>query len=412
MGNVLGFQYVEDETRSREGELGEFRFFRYAGVGRALLTGLPDLFPADGRGPQVLLLSGTSWAGTSPRYHIDVPVGAILSPPPEKLAAISETTFTLDIQHAGERTTPIWVSGRYGAARTTALQQMVAALTRPGAGPGRPNRLERERNGLPEGRRKVLLLVGSYREARAVFDELLRQKSSWQGQIRCLIPDDELETGWDDGHLLRRTDVSEFGTDSAWLLVAPILAVERGHNILNTDGIAAIGAAFFLVRPHPRPKDLAYVTQRINQYAIQQLRPQRIEDDWPEFERLERSGQRRRRAAQRQWRRLLHALVAYSQLSDDERDRVAWTQLVTIWQVVGRLLRGGQAARIYFCDAAFAPNTAVRNDDLDDASTSLLYGMQSVLAPYFHHSSTDADRHLVRALYEPLYQALTTMGDR
>ncbi|MEV8374991.1 hypothetical protein AB0P21_19805 [Kribbella sp. NPDC056861] len=412
MGNVLGFQYVEDETRSREGELGELRFFRYAGVGRALLVGLPDLFAADGPGPQVLLLSGTSWAGTSPRYHIDVPVGAILSPPPDKLAAISETTFTLDIQHTGERSTPIWVSGRYGAARITALQQMVAALTRPGPGPGRPNRLERERDSLPDGRRKILLLVGSYREARAVFDELLRQKSSWQGQVRCLIPDDELETGWDDGPLLRRTDVSDFGTDSAWLLVAPILAVERGHNILNTDGVAAIGAAFFLVRPHPRPKDLSYVTQRVNQYALEQLRPQHVDDSWPEHERLVRSGRRRRRAAQRQWRRLLHALVAYSQLGDDERGRVAWTQLVTIWQVVGRLLRGGQAAKIYFCDAAFAPNTALRTGDLDDASTSLLHGMQSVLAPYFHSSSTDTDRYLVQALYAPLYQALTTMGDR
>ncbi|RSM35540.1 transposase, partial [Actinoplanes sp. ATCC 53533] len=80
MGNVLGFQYVEDEASRRDGQLGEFRFFRYTGVGRALLVNMPNLFPADGPGPNVVLLSGTSWAGTSPRYHIDVPVGAILCP--------------------------------------------------------------------------------------------------------------------------------------------------------------------------------------------------------------------------------------------------------------------------------------------------------------------------------------------
>ncbi len=413
MGNVLGFQYVEEEPGRSDGQLGEFRFFRYTGVGRALLVRLPDLFPADGPGPNVLLLSGTSWAGTSPRYHIDVPVTAILRPPAEKLAAIAETTFALDIQHAGERTTPIWVSGRYGASRTSALRQMVAALTQPGAGPGRPNRLERERAALPPGRQKIMLLVGSYAEARAVTDELLRQKASWQGQIRCLIGDDEQETGWDDMHLLRRSDVSDFGTDDAWLLVAPILAVERGHNILNTEGVAAIGAAFFLVRPHPRPKDLSYVTQRINQYALQQLRPRPIDEDCAEHERLVTAGNQRRRSAQRQWRRLLHALVAYSQLGDDERNRVAWTQLVTIWQVIGRLLRGGQAAKIYFCDAAFAPNTARRDAeaDLDDASTSLLYGMRDVLTPYFDPTGTDPDRHLVQALYQPLYQALATTGD-
>jgi hypothetical protein len=414
MGNVLGFQYIEDEPGRRDGQLGEFRFFRYTGVGRALLVGLPDLFPADGPGPNVLLLSGTSWAGTSPRYHIDVPVGAILCPSPEKLAAIAETTFTLDIQHEGERSTPIWVSGRYGSERSDALRRMVKALTRPGAGPGRPNRLERERATLPPGRQKIMLLVGSYAEARIVTDELLRQKSSWKGQVRCLVGDDEQETGWDDSHLLRRGDIADFGTDEAWLLVAPILAVERGHNILNTEGIAAIGAAFFLVRPHPRPKDLSYVTQRINQYALQQLRPRAI-DDCPTHERLLTAGNQRRRAAQRQWRRLLHALVAYSQLGEDERNRVAWTQLVTIWQVVGRLLRGGQAAKVYFCDAAFAPLTARRSEtdaDLDDASTSLLYGMRDVLTPYFDPTSTDPNRHLVQALYQPLFQALTTMGDR
>jgi hypothetical protein len=290
---------------------------------------------------------------------------------------------------------------------------MVAALTQPGAGRGQPNRLERERAALPPGRPKIMLRVGSYAEARTVTNELLRRKSSWKGQVRCLVGDDELETGWDDGHLLRRGDVADFGTDDAWLLVAPILAVERGHNILNNDGVAAIGAAFFLVRPHPRPKDLSYVTQRINQYALEQLRPHPLDDDCPTHERLASAGNQRRRAAQRQWRRLLHALVAYSQLGTDERQRVAWTQLVTIWQVVGRLLRGGQAAKVYFCDAAFAPVTALRSDtDLDDASTSLLHGMREVLTPYFEPTGTNADRHLVQALYQPLYRALTNMGDR
>lgn len=414
MGNVLGFQYIEEDTGRRDGQLGEFRFFRYSGVGRALLVGLPDLFPAEDPGPNVLLLSGTSWAGTSPRYHIDVPVEAILRPSPDKLAVISTTTFALDIQHDGERSTPIWVSGRYGSERTSALRRMVKALTRQGAGPGRPNRLERERAALPPGRQKVMLLVGSYAEARTVTDELLRQKSSWKGQVKCLVGDDEQETGWDDAHLLRRGEIADFGTDQAWLLVAPILAVERGHNILNAEGLAAIGAAFFLVRPHPRPKDLGYVTQRINQYALEQLRSRTI-DDCPTHERLSTAGNQRRRAAQRQWRRLLHALVAYSQLGEDERKRVAWTQLVTIWQVVGRLLRGGQAAKVYFCDAAFAPLTAARSEsdtDLDDATTSLLHGMRDVLTPYFDPTATDSDRHLVQGLYQPLYQALTTMGDR
>ncbi|WP_345613077.1 hypothetical protein [Pseudonocardia adelaidensis] len=101
-----------------------------------------------------------------------------------------------------------------------------------------------------------------------------------------------------------------------------------------------------------------------------------MHDDVAPQERLATAAHHRRRDAQRQWRRLLHALVAYSRLDDDERDRVAWTQLVTIWQVIGRLLRGGQPARVYFCDAAFAPRTARRAEDdtdVDDETTSLLH---------------------------------------
>src|SRR5439155_7735481 len=76
MGNVLGFRYrAEDRPRStaEDGEEpgGQLSFFRYAGVGRFALLGLHNLFQADGvRGPNVLLLSGTSWARNSPRYHI------------------------------------------------------------------------------------------------------------------------------------------------------------------------------------------------------------------------------------------------------------------------------------------------------------------------------------------------------
>src|SRR5256886_1889717 len=75
MGNVLGFQYLPDEPEpgGDDRRSGTLRFFRCAGVGRELLLNLPSLGadPANGRpGPHVLLMSGTSWAGTSTRAHI------------------------------------------------------------------------------------------------------------------------------------------------------------------------------------------------------------------------------------------------------------------------------------------------------------------------------------------------------
>jgi hypothetical protein len=61
--------------------MGELRFFRCEGVGRWVVTHLPELFADESAPPaNVLLTSGTSWAGTSPRYHVDVPVAGVLQP--------------------------------------------------------------------------------------------------------------------------------------------------------------------------------------------------------------------------------------------------------------------------------------------------------------------------------------------
>jgi hypothetical protein len=78
MGNVLAFQYV----KSTENGSGDLRFFKCLGVGRWLLLHLHELFASDGIvGPHVLLLSGTSWAGKAPGYHVQIPVAGVLHSP-------------------------------------------------------------------------------------------------------------------------------------------------------------------------------------------------------------------------------------------------------------------------------------------------------------------------------------------
>jgi hypothetical protein len=408
MGNVLGFQYLEsdDTPGRRRGPMGQLRFFRCTGIGRWVLLHLHELYHADSRrGPNVLLLSGTSWAATSPRYHIDIPVNAILKPRKQELEAIRNSRFEFFPLFVGDVSTPIRVSGAKGEQRERALEQMVAALADPGAG---RSILEQHRDALPEGRRRLLLLVGSYAEARIVADHLIRLRDSWRDHVRRLIADDEEFTDYWDGPLtLRRGDVGTLADTAAWILVAPLLAMERGHNILNNVDQAAIGAAYFLVRPHPRPDDLSYIIQRINQWACRQ-----INDGLPTIPEDQRipvgkCAEAFRRSAHRKWRGLLHMKLAYSSMPDLERRALAWTLLVTIWQVIGRLVRGGVPAEVYFCDAAFAPGSALRNDTAqDDDTTSLLLGLRDVLAPYFQPESEDPDRYLVEALYGCLHEAL------
>ncbi|WP_152553655.1 pPIWI_RE_Z domain-containing protein [Saccharopolyspora rectivirgula] len=409
MGNVLGFQYLEDEHGRRRGRapMGRLRFFRCGGVGRWILLHLHELFFTDAdRGPNVLLLSGTSWAGKSARYHIDVPVTGILSPPEQELDAISKSRFEFFPLFSGDHSSPIRVSGKFGEDRESALREMVAELADPGAG---KSILEQRRDSLPEDRQRLLLLVGSYAEARMVAEHLVNLHSSWKDQILHLVADDEEFTdSWRGVRGLRRSEVATLASTSAWILVAPLLAVERGHNILNEANKAAIGAAYFLVRPHPRPDDLSYLIQRINQWAALQ-----IHNGFPEVEEADRSSLGQcarafRSTAHREWRRLLNLKLAYSNLPREERQALAWTQLVTIWQVIGRLVRGGVEAKVYFCDAAFAPHAAQRaQDSTDDDSLSLLIGMRDVLASYLNSACTDPDKYLVDTLYRCLYQALS-----
>ncbi|MER6173960.1 hypothetical protein [Streptosporangium sp. NPDC001681] len=445
MGNVIGFQYLpEEQDHDPEGRRsGTLRFFRCAGVGRELLLSLPSLgaVPSTGRpGPHVLLMSGTSWAGTSTRAHILAPVKAVLKPDPRALDAIRDTVFRTHFLYDDDNT-PLSLSGQNQTVRPAVLRRMIACLGRPGRG-GVPSPLEQELSLIgDDGRRRALLLVGSYREANAAADAL-QETERWRGRVRVLAADDaDLEQAVRDGGLgsdgrthaaaIRRGDLASFAEDpDAELLVAPLMAIERGHNILNAQRTAAFGTVLFLARPHPRPDDLSLAIFAINDWVTRFVR------DHPDLkgatfgelmaraDGLDAAGLAFRHEARREWRRLLSRRYVYSRLGPEERRSFAWDQLVAIWQVIGRLVRGGVPARVVFVDARFAPRYAAatapgvgtaRTARLSGPGDGLLAELRAVLAPYF---ATDADPGLfadpadpalVQMLYRPLYDALRGM---
>lgn len=408
MGTALGFQYLAPQSSPIDEGAGELHFFEATGIGRALLLDLPTMFRAEAPGPNVILLSGTSWAGTSPRYHVAQRVEAILKPSDEILAGIEKSTFEVLVQRDPRTGRAIRVSGKHGDARFDALRQLVGALVAPGSD-GR-SRLDKIQHGLSDSRKKILLIVGSYIEARVVHDALVRLRPGTRA--RYLLSDDADDDGWTgEIEALRRSKIADFGTSADEILIAPLLAVERGHNVLNRHRVAAIGAALFLVRPHPSPQDIAWVTQSLNSEAIQRrdsLKPLKLAPP-PRF--LENTARERRREAQQRWRALLRTELVYSRLANDPgtREQLIWTQIVTIWQVVGRLVRGGQDAKVYFCDAAFVPASTAQKPAHETADTSLLLGMRDVLDAYCSPGATSSDRYLVQALYGPLHQALVSL---
>jgi hypothetical protein len=416
MGNLLAFQYVRSTAGSDEP--GTLRFFRCTGVGRWILLHFHELYAGDGLvGPHVLLLSGSSWAGTSPHYHLQVLVSGILRAQPEEIAAIENSSeFQLKIFY-DDQFNPIRVSGTSGDARASALKSILYQLARR-SGMGGPSLLEKERANLAPGRQRVLLIVGSYAEAQLVRDYLEQVRADWLGQVLALIPDDEAFESNQNAtqRSLQRGLVHHFADTGAWILVAPLLAIERGHNILNENQVAAIGSAYFLVRPHPRPDDLGFAIHSINRWSVDHY----ADKDWLEEHlpnesiSLSRVGQVFRSAAFQRWRYLLRLPMMYGSLPEQERTAVTWNLLVTILQVIGRLVRGGSPARVYFCDAAFAERTAQQDERPDDPSTSLLVSIRQVLRPYFENPNrsmvSNRERAIVQSLYKPFYNAMIKMG--
>ncbi|MFF5564038.1 hypothetical protein ACFY7Z_18335 [Streptomyces sp. NPDC012623] len=415
MGNVLGFQFRvsgEDEGGIRSGEL---TFFRCSGVGRELLRAMPHLTTVDGRpGAHLLLMSGSSWAGASSRYHVCVPVGVIIEPPADVTERIAEGS-RMRFEFIDDGDEKLRLSGTDPDERPEKLRRIATHL---GAGEydildGGP--LEREMLSLPPERQQILLLVGSYAEARVVADTLHNLNPRWRDSVLCLVSDDEEIAPEDEAPSayrapsLRRGDVERLKDLDTNILVAPLLAVERGHNILNSDGEAAIGTVYFLARPNPHPDDLSLAVHAVNDWIVRAITGGDF-DSWVRgCATVEQGADEVRRLARSRWYQVLERSMAWSRLGD-ERERVTWDMLVLMWQVIGRLVRGGVPARVVFVDAAFAPNREATPPRPDTPKSSLLHSVLDVLDPYFDGDTKSAEEQFIaRALYEPLRRMLARL---
>ncbi|GAA3458726.1 hypothetical protein ACFFSW_34365 [Saccharothrix longispora] len=423
MGNLLGFEFLVDGPDKGGIRSGELRFFRCSGVGRSLLTALPRLAEVDGRpGAHVLLMSGSSWAGKSSRYHVLAPVNFILKPEQKKIDQITRhSSIRLEfVWHEGR---PLTLSGARQEDRPAILRTMALALTTHRE--NQRSRLELELADLSQHRRHLLVLTGSYDEAKVVADAM--HSTKMKGRVLRLLADDERDPVIDESSapVLRRGDVDRLRFTKARILVAPLLAVERGHNIMAACGEAAIGTVYFLARPNPRPDDLGLAIHAINDWITRALDdPDTGFGKWvSDAATIGAAGRDVRSRAYREWFRVLGRFLAWSRLSDRDRTTLTWDLLVLMWQVIGRLVRGGVEARVVLVDAAFAPKTAealskesmpwahVVITDHDTPKSSLLLSIHEVLGECLSllddvPESRRLDRELTKALYDPFWQMI------
>lgn len=399
-GNKFGIRV----TAHNNNNLKRIVLFKNRGLGRWLLTNYHNMYEElDGRsGVNVLLLSGTSWAPKSYSYHIDRSVNAILNGHESEAKAIEKSKFQLDYVLINNN--PIEVSGSDLNIRSEKIKTIVNSLVKI-TGRSKKSKLEQELDVLKEDRKRILLLVGSYAEADTIklyLDCILTNDGVIKRNDVSLLVRDEEEMSDED---ISRGDVTEFGVMDKKILIAPLMALERGYNILNKSNKAAIGSVYFLVRPMPIPNDLSTVINKINSEAIKNLNCKQSKDI---SEHMEWVKDNRDESLKNMQTLLIKSeRLGYKQLDLKAREALCMTLFVTMCQVIGRLIRGGCEARVHFCDAKFAPNTVINKED--KAETSILVGIIKTLDKLMESEDT-IERELARKLYYPFYKGLKECG--
>jgi len=219
-----------------------------------------------------------------------------------------------------------------------------------------------------------------------VLDEF-KHLPEWEGRVRRLVRDD---AEMDDDNGLRAREAEQFGAHEADILVAPLMAIQRGFNILDEAEGALLGTAYFLVRPFPPPEDLSPQILSLNAWLLDQLQNHHrlLKAPFGEMG-IEGINELRQRAYQRWYQRLKTGRVSVGGMDEAAYKEFLCDNFVTIWQTVGRLLRGGRDARVHFVDATFASVQRQRH---------MLHDWQMILESLMNAESLH-ERYLADALY-------------
>ncbi len=389
VGMQFGFKYRKDEQRG----IGTFQLFRYLGVGRYLLLYMSELFQYshEYNGAATLLLSGTSHAEGSYRYNIQLPVSYVL-----RNKGIHHSTLKFIYRPLPDPLGGGWIkiSGAESKdKRKRKLRHAIQALRSNGY-------LSKLLATLPENRQRIMIIVGSYSDAQCVTEALCSFQLYREDEVFCLSNNNsDLEEELNTEYLYERQRLKQFASGNGKILVAPLLAVERGHNILNHEGKAAFGAAIYLVRPYPVPDDLVSLANRTNAFAMDGYR-----DTWFKKDSLVDEFHALRRVTYDVQSTFFKYGFGYKYLADDERVNLLMETNTVCHQLEGRLIRGGADAKIIFCDASFSPGKA---DGLSETEkTSMLEGWKKILHQLCEQKTDSIEAKISQLLYGARLQAL------
>jgi hypothetical protein len=363
MGNLFGMK--------NDPQKGLILYRQYA-FGRALMDRMPWLRLTDEgqpAGPNVLLLSGSSWADGCLQYHVNVPVKYLLEAEEWKRRKIAESKM-IDLG------TAIRVSGSGSEEREENLTEVIKKIM---------GTIEAELRS--EG--KLLMIVNSYSEAQTAANYLNRLLSNGK-TVACMCREaDEF-----DENMILRSEIADFSDHSADIMVAPAQAIERGYNIVDKDGHSAFGSVFFLVRPMEVPDEISSKCTKLNGYLERHCVLSGKENAFDRAAKLRSEATRQWSLMERQGKMQLSSLDPVMKLD------VTASLFVLILQIFGRLCRitdeSKPAPRVYFADGAF------RRSEKNTAGYDLLNELIDYLDSMIDNKETGK---IAETLYQPFYEA-------
>ncbi|QCT01585.1 hypothetical protein E6C60_0864 [Paenibacillus algicola] len=340
-GTMLGYKYDLKDGES----MGVFKLVEYTGVGRLLLHDWHRIYEDSDQkqGPAVILLSGTSHAPDSAHYHLNTGSKWLLKA--ERTPSNIQMVFkpVLDARQGGF----LEVSGiRDDETRSRNLYEMVHHLKS-------DIQYELKYWTSVGNARRVLLVVNSYDDA-ATVGRAFRGDPGWEGRYKILS-----KVKSDESDQFPRSMIESFRRDQAEVLIVPLMSVGRGYNILDQRGEALFGSVFFLVRPYPIPNDMNYMVQILHAYLPQYLK--QIERQGIYYD---KAVSRLRRVSNSKFETMYRKPDFWGSLDDSEREVMAWFTFIPVWQMIGRLLRGGKNARVFYCDFKFGAKPAGNSEGM------------------------------------------------
>lgn len=363
MGNLFGMK--------NDPQKGLILYRQYA-FGRALMDRMPWLRLTDEgqpAGPNVLMLSGSSWADGCLQYHVNVPVKYLLEAEEWKRRKIAESKM-IDLG------TAIRVSGSGSEEREENLTEVIKKIM---------GTIEAELRS--EG--KLLMIVNSYSEAQTAANYLNRLLSNGK-TVACMCREaDEF-----DENMILRSEIADFSDHSADIMVAPAQAIERGYNIVDKDGHSAFGSVFFLVRPMEVPDEISSKCTKLNGYLERHCVLSGKKNAFDRAAKLRSEATRQWSLMERQGKMQLSSLDPVMKLD------VTASLFVLILQIFGRLCRitdeSKPAPRVYFADGAF------RRSEKNTAGYDLLNELIDYLDSMIDNKETGK---IAETLYQPFYEA-------